>query len=141
MRILVRPLLVLILALLVASPAGATPDTLRRSVGNILMAPLDFVLAPYVATKAVVNNVRDIDDTTGVRVAWFLPALVWNTGMQLGGAMLRELAGLIEFVPGLGLVPFEADMDPLYAPAERSEALVDIETTPLWIKFGVNYVD
>ena len=33
----------------------------------------------------------------------------------------------------------EADLDPLYDPVERGEALVDVQTPPLNIKFGVNY--
>jgi hypothetical protein len=32
-------------------------------------------------------------------------------------------------------------MDPLYALPERQDAIVDIETPPLHIKFCINYVD
>jgi hypothetical protein len=38
-------------------------------------------------------------------------------------------------------LPFEADLDPLFSPVEKSDALVDEETPVLNVKFGVNYVD
>ena len=33
----------------------------------------------------------------------------------------------------------EADLDPIFAPVERGEALVDVETVAVNIKFGMNY--
>lgn len=138
---LARALPVLALALCVAAPASATPETLRRATGNILFAPLDLVLSPVVAFRAAYNNMQYIDDTPGVRVVWLVPGVIWSTGVQGGAALVREFIGLVEFLPGLGLVFLDADLDPLYDPPERSEALVDIETDPLWIKFGVNYID
>jgi hypothetical protein len=44
-------------------------------------------------------------------------------------------------VPGLVLLPFETDLDPIYALPERQDALVDIETPVLYFKFCINYVD
>jgi hypothetical protein len=60
--------------------------------------------------------------------------------VQIGAGAIREIAGLLELVPGLGLLFFDADLDPLFGPVERNDALVDLETPPLNIKFGVNYV-
>ena len=128
-------------ALLVSSPAGASPETLRRSFSNMLMSPLDFVCGPYVGVKSVIVNVQDIGDTTGVRVFYFLPGLGWNIGMQAFGAAFRALAGIIELVPGLVLLPFETDLDPIFALPERQVAIVDIETPVLYFKFCINYVD
>ena len=131
----------LALALVAASPAGATPDTLRRAAGNIAMAPLDLALSPFTATRSVVVNIQEIEDTTGVRIAYFLPGIIWNTGLYMGAATMRGITGLIEFLPGLLLLPFEADLDPLFAPSERNDALVEIETPVMDIKFGVHYVE
>lgn len=132
---------VLALALLVASPAGATPETLKRSIGNLTMAPLDLALSPYTGPRSVVVNIQDIEDTTGVRIAYFLPGIVWNTGLYMGTAMLREVAGVLEFLPGLGLFFFDADLDPLFPPPERLDALVDVETPVIYLKFGVYYAE
>jgi hypothetical protein len=101
--------------LLLASPAAGTPATLKRSVSNILNSPFDFVLSPVVATHTLYNNLRDVDDSTGVRVAYTVPGIVWNTGVQASASIVRCFTGLLEFIPGLGLVP------------------------PLHIKFGVDY--
>ena len=90
MKIAARAMLALILALSIASPAAASPETLRRSVGNILFAPLDLVLSPVVATRTAYINLTDIDDTPGVRMVWFIPGIIWNTGVQGGSALFRE---------------------------------------------------
>ena len=123
----------------VASPAAASPETLKRSIGNILFAPLDMALAPVVAAHSIYRNLNDIDDSLGVRLVYPVPGYAWSTGLQIGAGAIRTLAGLLELVPGLVLLPFEADMDALFAPSEKAEALVDIETTPVYIKFGVDY--
>jgi hypothetical protein len=123
----------------VASPAAASPETLKRAMSNILFAPVDIALSPIVAARSIYNNLRDIDDTVGVKVAYPVPGFAWNTGLQIGAGAIRELTGLIELVPGIFLLPFEADMDPLFAPAEKADALVDVETPPLAVKFGIDY--
>jgi hypothetical protein len=82
---------------------------------------------------------NDIDDSLGVRLAYVVPGYAWNTGLQIGAGALREVAGLLELLPGIFLLPFELDMDPLFAPTEKANAMVDIETPPLNIKFGIDY--
>jgi hypothetical protein len=130
-----------VLALLVASPAGADTETLKRSFSNLAMAPLDLILSPYTGPRSVVLNIQDIEDTTGVRAFYFLPGLFWNTGLYIGAAVLRGVAGALEFLPGLGLFFFDAELDPLFPAAENQEALVDIETPVMYIKFGTHWAD
>jgi len=141
--LLARPrpmaLVALLGILLVASPAAATYETLRRSLGNILFAPFDMVLSPVVATNTVYNNLRDVDDSLGVRIAYVPVGVCWNTGVQAMAAVVREISGLIEFIPGLIVLPLEADLDAIYAPVERGNALMEVETPPLRLKIGVDY--
>jgi hypothetical protein len=132
---------VLSLSVLVAAPAQASYETFRRSMGNILWTPFDLILGPYVGMKSVVDNVQSVEDTTAVRVVYFAPGMVWNTGMQIGGASLRGIAGILELVPGIFLIPFEADMKPLFPLSDNQDAMVDIDWPPLYVKFGINYVD
>ena len=127
------------LALSVASPAAASPETLKRAVGNILFAPLDLVLAPAMAGKILYTNMRDIDDSPWVRIVYPVPGYFWLTGLTIGAGVIREVTGLLELIPGIGLAFLEADMTPLFAPVERGETLVDVETDLLNIKFGMNY--
>jgi hypothetical protein len=128
------------LALFASTPASATPETLKRSVGNIAFAPFDIAASPVTAGVALYTNLREIDDSSWVRIVFPIPGYVWILGVQIGGGAIREIAGLLELVPGLGLLFFDADLDPLYDLVERNDALVDLETPPLNIKFGVNYV-
>ena len=142
-------------ALLVAlapSTAQASPETLRRATGNLLQAPLDVVLAPVIAGRTLISNLRDIDDTTAVRVAYAVPGYLWLTGVQVGAGVLRGVAGGLELLPGIFLLPFETDIDPLFDPADRGAAIVEYEN-PLaeddiakwfpiatWnVRFGVTY--
>ena len=125
---------------LLAVPAHASPQTLRRSFGNIVFAPFDLVLSPVVAARSIYINLRSVDDSRAVRVFYVVPGFAWNTGVQGMAAVVREITGLIEFVPGLGLFFFETDLAPLFAPVERGDALLDVETPPLRIKLGVDYI-
>ena len=130
---------VLALVFAVSSPVSASPETLKRSVENLTQWPLDLVLSPVVAGQTVYTNLNDIDDSDAVRVAYTVPGFAWVTFVQLGSACLRGLTGVLEFVPGLGLVFFEADLDPLFDPVEDNEALVDFENGIYDLKFGVGY--
>ncbi len=131
----------LMLSLALAGPAAASPETFKRGLGNLIFGPVDIALAPVVGTQAVYRNLSDVDDTLGVRVFYLVPGVIWNTFIQLRGGLVRTLSGAFEIVPGVFLIPFEADLDPLFAPVDRSDALVDEEFTVIHLKFGVNYVD
>jgi hypothetical protein len=122
-----------------AAPASATPATLRRALSNIVCGPLDVALAPIVGPKMTVDNLRFIDDTPGVRAFWAVPGVVWNTGIEIGLGVIREMTGLLELGPGLLLFFSDSDLDPLLAPVEDSEALVDYETPILHFRFGMFY--
>ncbi len=127
------------LVLLASLPASATPATLKRALGNILFGPMDVLTAPIVGPKSAIDNIRFIDDTPGVRAFWALPGVVWNTGIVIGLGVIREMTGLIELGPGLLLFFSESDLDPLLAPVEDSDALVDYETPVIHVRFGMFY--
>jgi hypothetical protein len=131
----------ILLASSLAGPAAATPETLKRSVSNILMAPLDVAFTPVVAANSLYSNLQNVDDTMPVRIAYVIPGYVWNMGVQIGSAAVRAVAGGIEFLPGLGLLFFDADLDPLFSPVEKAPALVDYDTPPLNFKFGITYTE
>jgi len=124
-----------------AGPASASPETLKRSVSNILMGPLDVVFTPVVAANSVYNNIQNVDDTMDVRIAYVLPGYAWNMGVQVAAGTVRVIAGVIEFLPGLGLFFFDADLDPLFSPADKAAALVDYDTPLLNFKFGITYTE
>ena len=112
----------------VASPVTASPDTLKRSIENLTQWPLDLALSPVVAGKTIVQNLQDIDDSTAVKIAYPVPGFAFLTMVQASSAVLRGVTGIFEFLPGLGLLFFETDLDPLFDPADENEGLVDLET-------------
>ena len=117
----------------------ASPETLKRSVENLTQWPLDLALSPVVAGKTIVQNLQDIDDSTAVKIAYPVPGFAFVTMVQAGSAVLRGVTGIFEFLPGLGLLFFETDLDPLFDPADENEGLVDFETPVYHVKFGVSY--
>jgi hypothetical protein len=143
-RVPPRAIAALAVFLLVASapsPANASTETLVRSVTNILFSPFDLILSPYVATTTVYDNWKNSDDSTAVKVMYPLPGVVWVTGVQAGASVIRGVTGLLELVPAIPLAFVETDLDPLFDPVERNQAVVDItifaEKVP--IKFGIDY--
>jgi len=134
--------LVLGLSLLCVAPrpADAGYETLKRSLGNLLFAPFDLILAPVVAGKTVYTHLRDIEDTKAVRIAYTVPGYFWITGVQLGAAGLRAGVGCLELLPGIGLLAFPGtEMSPLFDPVEKADALVDFPNPAVNVKFGVDY--
>ena len=107
----------LLLGLGLAGPAAASPETFKRGLGNVLFGPVDIALAPVVASQAVYNNLRDVDDTLAVQVFYTPPGVVWNTFIQIGGGLLRIFAGALEIVPGLFLIPFGKSVNVLGNPS------------------------
>ncbi len=124
---------------MISSPVSASPETLKRSIENMTLWPFDAALSPVVAGKTVYQNMRDIDDSTAVRVGYAVPGFVWVTFVQSFASVLRGVTGVMEFLPGLGLLPFEADLDPIFDMAEENEALVDLETPVYDVRFGISY--
>lgn len=127
-------------ALASASPAQAGPDVLKRAVGNIVFAPIDMALSPFIAANTLYTNLRNVDDSLGVRVAYVPMGFAWNTGVQAMGAITREITGLIELLPGIGLFFLDADIDPLLAPVERGNALMTVESEIFPVKIGIDYI-
>jgi len=80
-----------------------------------------------------------VDDPTAVRVLFLVPGLGWNLGVQAMAAAVREIAGLLELVPGVGLAFTATDWPPLFDPAETGRALIDVETRAVDFRIGVDY--
>jgi len=142
-----------------AGPAAASPETLRRSLGNIIGGPLDMLLSPIQGGYTLAINLRDIDDSTAVRVVYALPGWIWLTQLNFGSGGLRAVTGLFELVPGVLLFPFKTDLDPMFDAVETARAMVNYDNplaemveerawlyynpivTPFTIrlKFGISY--
>ena len=121
-------------------PALASTETLKRSISNITQAPLDLVLTPMVALISVIEGMREQDDPVAVRVAFFMPGYIWNAGVNVGASFIRFVTGGLELIPGVLLLPFEADLDPLFSPVYGAAALFEMDTPCcIDVKFGIDY--
>lgn len=133
--------LALPLAAVAPGDAGATTATIKRSVQNLLFFPVDFALSPYVGTRTVYNQWRSSDDTDAVKIAYPLPGVAWAVSVNMGASVLRGVAGALEFLPGLVLIPFDADLQPLFDLAENNNALWDSgEEGFARARIGIDYV-
>lgn len=132
-----------LVALLVAAAPGvshAGAKTLARSVQNLIFFPFDLALSPFVATKATYESWRDSDDTKAVKYGYLIFAPFWSFGVEAGASVIRGVAGALELLPGIVLVPFDAEMSPLYDLPETQPAWVDVGGDAFRMKFGVNYL-
>lgn len=143
MRFSSRPIAIVVVAfsILALAPglALASGETLKRSVSNITMAPIDVAMSPVMAGITLVRNLQDEDDSIGVKIAYPVPGFAWLTMVQIGAGTIRGIAGIFELLPGIGLLPFEADLDPLFDPADENDALVDYDLYVYQLKFGIDY--
>jgi hypothetical protein len=122
-------------------PARATTATIERSAANLLLFPLDVALSPYVATKATYVGWKSSNDTKAVKYFYPVFGVPWMISVNVGASCLRGLAGALELLPGLVLIPFKADLDPIFDLSEDNPSLYDSgEESPIRIKFGVDYV-
>ncbi|MCU0669945.1 MAG: hypothetical protein MUF70_11430 [Myxococcota bacterium] len=136
-------LLAAVLALgIVVAPgvSHARGKTLARSMQNLILFPFDLALSPYVGGKAVFLAWKDSDDTKAVKYGYAPFAPIWGISVQAGASIIRGVAGALELLPGLVLLPFDAEMDPLYDLPETQPALVDQEAGPVRFKFGIDYL-
>jgi hypothetical protein len=123
----------------VPGAASASPATLKRSISNITMAPVDLALSPVMAGMGLVRGLQEQDDSVGVKLAYPIPGFVWLTMLQAGSSVLRLITGVFEFVPGLLLLPFDADLEPLFDPSSENDALVDLDLVVYQLRFGIDY--
>ena len=110
-------------------------------MSNIIGGPFDILFSPVTSAQSVYRNLSDIDDSPSVRIAYTLPGFVWNVGLTIGSGAIRVFAGVLELIPGIVLLPFQTDIDPIFAPGEKANALIDYDTPPLYFKWGIYYMD
>ena len=124
-----------------AAPASATTDVIQRSFENMPQGIGDMLLSPYTAGRTIYNNLQNIEDTTGVRVAYTVPGYFWNVMCNFGGGMIRSLTGVLELPTGLFLLFSDAEMEPLFDPVEDNDAVISYDgfEDVYRVKIGVDY--
>jgi hypothetical protein len=132
-----------LVVLLVSAAPGtshAGTKTLTRAVQNLLFFPFDIALSPFVASKITWDSWRSSDDTKAVKYGYALFAPIWSFSIEAGASVIRGVAGALELLPGIALLPFEAEMNPMYDLPETQPAWVDTGSDAFKVKFGINYL-
>jgi hypothetical protein len=135
--------LTFLVALLVAAVPGeshAGAKTLARATQNLLFFPFDLALSPFVATKTTYEHWKSSDDTKAVKYGYALFAPIWSFGVEAGASVIRGVAGMLELLPGIALLPFDGEMNPIYDLPETQPAWVDTGSDAFKVKFGVDYL-
>src|SRR5262245_29171220 len=94
--------------------ANADASQLCRAGSNMVLAPFDALLGPYIAGKDEYYGLTEIDDETSMKVIAAAPGYVFLLGMQVGGAIIREIAGVFEIIPGIVTLFREEAQPPLF---------------------------
>lgn len=132
-----------LVALLLAAAPGtshAGTKTLARAGQNLLFFPFDLALSPFTSAKITWDSWRSSDDTKAVKYGYALFAPIWSFSIEAGASVIRGVAGALELLPGLALLPFKGEMNPLYDLPESQPAWVDTGSDAFKVKFGINYL-
>ena len=87
-----------LMAALFGAPGDAKADAsqLCRAGANLVLAPFDALLAPVIISKDMYYGLTEIDDPMGLKIAGAVPGFIFLNGVQVGGAIFREIAAVFE---------------------------------------------
>lgn len=119
--------------------ASADSSQLCRAGMNLVLAPFDVLLGPYIAAKDEYYGLTEIDDPMALKVAGAAPGYVFLLGMQVGGAIIREIAGVFEIIPGIVTLFRDEAQPPLFRSGEDAWAIFAEQYGPCPVKVGISY--
>ncbi|HTO06511.1 MAG TPA: hypothetical protein VMR86_05575 [Myxococcota bacterium] len=130
-------------ALVGLAPRAARADAtqLCRAGSNMILAPFDAVLGPFIAGKDEYYGVTQIDDPDIIKAIGVVPGYILLNGMQLGGSMFREISALMELPMGMVTLFRDGAQPPLFRSQEEAWALYseDVAGGKCPIRFGTSY--
>jgi hypothetical protein len=139
---IVAVLLVAASTLLWSPSAHAKAETLKRSVSNILQAPLDFALMPYTSVDTLVRNYYMSKRTSALEKVMitpvigviYLPSCVFASGFLPAE---RLIEGVFMLPVGVATAGTDADIY-LYDPVHGKRGAV-VDEEPFY--FGARYCE
>ncbi len=120
-------------------PAEADATQLCRAGLNLVLSPLDALFSPVITAKDMHYGVTEIDDRVYNRILGVLPGYVFLNTVQLGGAVIRFVAGGLELIPGMFTLFREGAQPPLYRAQDEAWALYRKDAGPCPIRIGSSY--
>lgn len=136
----------LLLALVLATLAGGVPSQARadagqlcRSVANMVLAPSDMILGPFIAGKDEYYGLTEIDDPKALKVVGAVPGYILLLGLQTGGSIFRAIAGVMEFPLGVVTLFREGEQPPLFRSQQDAWTLWSDDFGPCPVHVGTSY--
>lgn len=132
----------LALLLLVVSAAGtarADGSQLCRSMANLTLAPFDIALSPVITAKDMYYGLSEVGDEVLIQIAAAAPGYVYLNTIQVGGGVIRIIAGIYEFFPGWFTLFREGSSPPLYRSQDETWQIYSTDVGPCPIRFGSSY--
>ncbi len=128
-------------ALVSGAPNVARADSsqLCRAGSNMILAPFDAALGPFIAGKDEYYGLTEISDPDALKAVGAAPGYVLLLGMQLGGSMFREIAALMELPMGMVTLFRDGAQPPLFRSQEEAWALFSEDYGPCPVRFGTSY--
>ena len=121
------------------SPARADAGQLCRSVANMVLAPSDMLLGPFVAGKDEYYGLTEIDDPVALKVVGTVPGYILLLGLQTGGSIFRAIAGVMEFPLGVVTLFREGEQPPLFRSQQDAWTLYSDDFGPCPVHIGTSY--
>jgi hypothetical protein len=137
-------LAVCILALLVgsvATPRTASADAAQfcRANMNMLLAPFDIVLSPFITAKDMYYGITEVDDEILIKIIAVPPGYLWLNTVQIGGGVIRFASGIFEFFPGMFTFFREGTTGPLFRSQDETWQMYNTDFGPCPFRFGTSY--
>jgi hypothetical protein len=124
------------------SPAAASPDSIRRALGDTVSGVQDVVLAPvWSAPRATYRNFDSVSDSGWLHAVYAAPGYAGLLFLHVSQGALRCAVGALSIPVGLVMLPFEQDVewnpfrqgqDPLY---ELEEGYVRVGAESPWASY------
>ncbi len=139
LRALTLALVLAISGSLVPGQARADAGQLCRSISTILFAPTDVILAPFIIYSDMAIGFEDYDDHWLAITTGTVPGVIFLAGMQVGGAIFRVVAGVLEFIPGLLTLARDDSPKPLYTSLEDAWSEYSEDFGPCPVRIGAHW--
>jgi hypothetical protein len=138
---IVAVLALAVATLLTSLPSTASADAgqLCRAGANIVLAPLDLAAGPFIAGKDEYYGLTEIDDPLPLKIAGAVPGYILLVALQGGGTVFREMAGVMELVPGMVTLFREGEQPPLFRSQQEAWALYSEDFGPCPVHIGTSY--
>jgi hypothetical protein len=120
-------------------PASADATQICRAFMNVTLAPFDAVFSPIITARDMHYGVTEIDDRVYNRILGVIPGYVFLNTVQLGGAVIRVVAGGLEILPGLFTLFREGAQPPLFRAQDEAWSLYSKNWGVCPIRIGSSY--